>query len=98
MGLREGIIPFATSDNKNTITVSDIISLSKEYEKLRIKENKMEEQETYGEEERFQVALTITPIVLSELYKSTPIMEVIKKILPREVAVLSKLIIEELNK
>lgn len=54
--------------------------------------------EFYGQEEKFQIALAIAPIVLSELYKHSDDIEIIKELLPIEVAQLSKLIIAELNK
>ena len=51
-----------------------------------------------GEEKRFEVALAIAPIVLSELYKQSDDILVIKKLLPIEISELSKSIIEELKK
>lgn len=55
-------------------------------------------QDFYGQDERFRVALAITPVVLKELHKQQLNIVKIKEILPKEVAELSNLIILELKK
>lgn len=52
----------------------------------------------YSEDERLKVALVIAPKILDALYMANKPFEEIMTILPRDTAMLSKLIIEELKK
>jgi hypothetical protein len=59
---------------------------------------RLPKQDFYGQKERFEIALVIAPKILDALYMANKPFEETMTILPRDTAMLSKLIIAELNK